>query len=564
MRDVRRAFQKTRHQKVRRRDIPSSSIDASAGSRPIASTSDSGRLTWGSAGLVGLFALLALCLHVFGLGQRPLWSDEAATYWTVHAHVRDILVGARTDGTPPIYFLAVSVATWVWGWSEVGLRLTSIVAATLMVPAVFVLARRISTVRVALLAAGLTALSPLVHYYAVEARNYALVQLETVAIVYMAWRAIESPDRKRWWGLLTLAYATQLATHNYGLFLLPVLPVVCLVIGGRGRIVRGAKAATASLAACIAYVPWFGIARKHAADGVGDWIAPFWRDTPPLAAVLRSFEVFGFGGLYPRYLSYLGRATPMRFLSVAVTAGMLGIAAACRWPSESDRDSHVRAKVLCLGFLLLPLIGAWLVSFLREPLYLVGRYDTIVLPVFLIVFAIGLAWLTRVRPVAGWGAVILTAGLGIMSHSTSLAGVKVDNKDQMAAREIAEQARASDPVVSTGLRRPAVDYYLDREGHHMAITSFPPEINDHPGWFSAEKILDDRVQLQKEADALAQTVAREGNGGHVWLLMSDPNEVDSFLSVALSHRFVVDEECTHRELELYCLSSTSAGPDEFR
>ena len=95
----------------------------------------------------------------------------------------------------------------------------------------------------------------LVHYYAVEARNYSLVELETLAILYVAYRAIQTPDELKWWVLLAFAQTTQLWTHNYAVFLLPAPALVCFLVGGRERIVRSAKAAAASSLAVVLSLP---------------------------------------------------------------------------------------------------------------------------------------------------------------------------------------------------------------------------------------------------------------------------------------------------------------------
>ena len=411
-----------------------------------------------------------------------------------------------------------------------------------------------ATMRIAVIAAGLCALSPLVHYYSVEARNYSLVQFETLVILYAAWAAVTEPDRVRWWALLVLAHAVQLWTHNYSLFLLPVLPLVCLVAGGSHRCRLAAKALSASGLAFALYIPWFLIARQHAALGIADWIVPFWLKIPPMAAIPRSLEVFGFGGLYPSNLSYLGTATPLRLVSLPLTAVLLTAAGLCRWSPTSSQADGRPAKALLLAFVALPLVGAWVSSLLFEPLYMVGRYDTIVLPVFLIVFAVGIDCVYRWRPIAGSAALALTAALGIQTHWTSLSGPVPDDMGRIAAYNLASEAAVSDPIIATGYRRLVVAYYLDRLDHRMEIRSYPPEVGEHPGWYSAARLLSDRTRLAREAQQLSESVQRDAAGRRLWLLISPRNDIDTYLDDALMGPFSIDEERTHRECGLICLT----------
>lgn len=515
---------------------------------------------WVAAGAVAFLTLLGVVIHVFGYSDRVLWSDEASTYWTIQVGLDDLLRGARTDGTPPLYFVIVALVTRLCGVSEVSLRLASIVPASLLVPAVFALVHRLATRRTAFIAAGLAALSPLVHYYSVEARNYALVQFETVMIVWAAWNGVRSPDRIRHWVTLALAHAVQLWTHNAGVFLLPVLPLTLLLAGGRARIRLALKASGAVLAAFVLSSPWLVLARQHAAAGIADWIVPYWEQTPPAAALLRSFEVLAFGGRYPEYLSYLGTAASLRPLAIPLTAVILLAALFSPRSRERHAESNVAPGPILLGFVALPLVGMWSFSLVAEPLYLVGRYDTIVLPIFLVVLAEGLEGLLSWRPTVGWGCVGAIAALAALTHATSLGQTVPDDPDVEAARVLSRQGGMGEPVVATGLRRPVVEYYLDRAHHPMSLLSYPAEVGEHPGWHSPARLLADPDKLADEAEKLAEALASEAPGRRVWLLASPRNQVDSSLLVALARRFVVDEQHTDRRFGLYCLAPARTLP----
>ena len=509
--------------------------------------------------LVVAFTCLAAVLHVLCQSGRPLWLDEACTYWTVQVGPGELVRGVRTDGSPPLYFLIVRAVTQALGSSEFVLRLPSMAAATAMVPAIYAVARLFTSPRAAVIAAGLTAVSPLVHYFSVEARSYALVQLETLAIVYAGYRAMLAPRQRRWWLLLCAAQATQLWTHNFALFLLPVPTIVCLVAGRHERWKLAMRAMAAAAAAFALDVPWFLQATTAAGSGVGDWINAFWLKTPPFAAIVRSLEVFGFGGLYPPYLSYLGKVPAFRMLAIPMSLGLLGLAA-LPWAEERPRrEARIAVKSL-LCFLFVPLVGAWLYSWFRQPLYLVGRYDTIVLPIFLILFAIGLEKLLRRRPWIGGIVATVVVGLAAVSLSTAFRTPADMTRDAMAAEQLALNAKAGDLIVATGLRRPVISYYLDRKGNRASMSSFPAELEEHPGWRSRDRLLLDRQQLIADAARLSERMAATAREGHaVWLLSSGPNEVDDYLFRSLPDHLIVDETRSRRRSGLILLTHSPDG-----
>jgi 4-amino-4-deoxy-L-arabinose transferase-like glycosyltransferase len=503
---------------------------------------------------VAACTLVAAAFHVFSQSQRHLWADEASTYWTVQARVVDLLRGARTDGTPPLYFLVVSAVTRLFGATEIVLRLTSILAATALVPASYAVARSFASRRAAVLAAALAAISPLAHYYAVEARPYALLQLETLAILYFAYRAIQAPRTHRWWVLLCVAHAIQLCTHNYALFLLPVPACVGLLVAGRGRWTVATRAAAAALVAFAIDLPWFLRAQASAAAGVADWLRPYWQITPPSAAVARSLEVFGFGGRFPDYLTYLGIAPDVRLLALSLTVGVLAMATVVPWTTRTEADTG-RSTTLLI-FLLVPLTGAWLYSSLFQPIYYVGRYDTMVLPVFLILFAIGLDETMRLRLWLGGALVLMVVVLaGVSSWPAFGPSLDSDVEDVMAASILVQQASPADPIVVTGTRRPVLEYYLDRSGHTATLVSFPPEIADHPGWYSDSRMEREPSRLVHEGEALAEHLATAARQGHaVWILSSgSDHRIDNYLYVPLMRHLVVDEAHSTKDWRLYCL-----------
>ena len=461
----------------------------------------------------------------------------------------------RTDGSPPLYFLLVQAVTGVFGSSEIALRLVSIAAATALVPACYAVARVFATRRTALVAAALAVVSPLVHFYAIEARNYALVQLETVAIVYVALRALAAADRWRWWILLALAETIQLWTHGHAVFVVGATPLVFLLVASRDRIRVAMYAAAASALAVVLALPALIGAWRYSAVGVADWIVGYWKQTPPAAAVLRSLEVFGFGGLYPSYLSWLGQVPSIRPLSVALTALLMIAAVAPMAMRTRRRSARAVATNALLAFLLLPLLAAWLYSSLRQPVYFVGRYDTIVLPAFLILAAMGLDELLRLRWWIGASACVTVLALSSLSFVVvERIAVFPNEEDRRAAEHIAREAQPSDPIVTTGLRRAVFAYYLDRAAHSSALTSFPPEVAEHPGWYSAERMLTDRASLAQDGERVAaDLISRARQGSRVWILASGPNEVDAYLYRTLLTALVLDRPASREDLQVLCL-----------
>src|SRR3954447_18166021 len=152
------------------------------------------------------------------LDGQSYWFDEATT---VHLLRMDLggMLGAIPDSesTPPLYYVLAWLWSKVFGVSEWGLRSFSALAGTATIPVVYALGRRAISERAGLVAAALTASSPLLVWYSQEARAYALLVLLCAAAAVLAIDARERP-RPRALVLWAIMSALALTTHYFAVF----------------------------------------------------------------------------------------------------------------------------------------------------------------------------------------------------------------------------------------------------------------------------------------------------------------------------------------------------------
>ena len=97
----------------------------------------------------------------------------------------------QTEQAPPLYY----VLAWLWtrpfGTSEVGVRTLSALLGTAAIPLAFALGRQLVSQRAGLVAAALTAFSPLLVWYSQEARSYALLVPMSGLTILLFQRAVD-------------------------------------------------------------------------------------------------------------------------------------------------------------------------------------------------------------------------------------------------------------------------------------------------------------------------------------------------------------------------------------
>jgi mannosyltransferase len=188
----------------------------------------------------GLLAiiLIALALRLALLGQQSLWYDEGVTWLLSQQPLGELIQWTAADIQPPLYYLFIWESDALFGHSEWALRFPSAIFGVLTVALIYSLARRLfpapspgSLASAPHLAAALLTLSPVMVYYAQEARMYTLLILEATLASYLLLKILypkqsgfnQQPSTfnlQLSTFLYALTAAAALYTHYFAVFLL--------------------------------------------------------------------------------------------------------------------------------------------------------------------------------------------------------------------------------------------------------------------------------------------------------------------------------------------------------
>jgi mannosyltransferase len=168
---------------------------------------------------VAALTVLAAALRFATLDQQSLWLDESYAIEDIARPFGAMLDWARAkEGSPPLYFVLA------WGWAklfgagDVGLRSLSALAGTATVPLVYAAGTAIASRRAGVVAAALTAVSPLMIWYSQDARPYALLVAFGAASLWCAARAV-TEGKPRWLAGWAVSASLALTTHYFAGFL---------------------------------------------------------------------------------------------------------------------------------------------------------------------------------------------------------------------------------------------------------------------------------------------------------------------------------------------------------
>jgi 4-amino-4-deoxy-L-arabinose transferase-like glycosyltransferase len=213
-----------------------------------------------SKALVALvvLTLIGAGLRFYQLGAQSIWFDEAYSIYVANQPVWDIITGIEPSHLP-FYFVLLKVWMFLFGQSEVAVRLLSVVFGVALIPALFLLARRMFGQPIGLITSFFAAISPFLIYYSQETRPYELLALQAVITTYFLLRALD--DGRWWWIAYGLSSATMLYTHYYGVLFFgaqSLFVLILLVLRHRESIVRpvALRWMIVEIVLALAFFPW--------------------------------------------------------------------------------------------------------------------------------------------------------------------------------------------------------------------------------------------------------------------------------------------------------------------
>lgn len=197
-----------------------------------------------------LLAIVALgaAIRFATLDSQGYWFDEAFTVGIVSLGPLELLREVvDTENSPPLYYLLAAGWERLFGGDEVALRSLSALLGTATIPVVYAAGGALGSRGPALVAGALTAASPMMIWYSLEARPYALLALLSALSFLGFLKALQRPT-SGWLWLWALASALALGTHYLAVLLVApeALWLVLAHPGSRRRVMLAAGAVSAA------------------------------------------------------------------------------------------------------------------------------------------------------------------------------------------------------------------------------------------------------------------------------------------------------------------------------
>ena len=139
--------------------------------------------------------ILGLVLRLICIDKPDgLWNDEYVS-WLIASTQNGFWDAVKSQCHMPFYYLYLKFLITIFGQSDLVLRLTSVFAGVLAIPAMYFLGKE-KNEQTGLFCAGFTAISSFLIYYSQEVRLYSVLFLFSALCMLYTIKLIKKPDKK--------------------------------------------------------------------------------------------------------------------------------------------------------------------------------------------------------------------------------------------------------------------------------------------------------------------------------------------------------------------------------
>jgi len=462
-----------------------------------------------AAGAVAIVSGVALRFWA----PTALWLDETLSVNIAGLPLHRIPGALSHDGAPPLYYVLLHFWTALFGTGNLAARSLSGVISVITLPVFWMAGRRLGGRRYAWIVFFLALGSPFAISYATSVRMYSLMILLSLLGYLAVARALENPTPGRLAAVAAVT-AALLYTHYWGIYLVLVTAAWLLWRIRSGR--SGAQVSRALVLGGLVWLPWapvFAYQTLHTGTP--------WTTSASPGDLLNVFSDYSGGGAWGTLLMFatfalfivgvFGRtAGPGATVLAETSEGTprpVAAGSAIVVELRPRRETGPLAGIIVGTLSLAVLLGAVANS------AFVARYAAVVLPLFLLVVAAGVAVLPGERFRVGCVAVLCLAGL--------LTGYGANGQQRTQAVQVAAvlnaKAQAGDVVVyCPDQLGPAVNRLVRVPG--LSELTFPRAAGpQRVDWVDYRKTISSTDVEQFAQDALA----RVPSGRTLWLVWRD-------------------------------------------
>jgi hypothetical protein len=255
------------------------------------------------------------------------------------------------------------------------------------------------------------------------------------------------------------------------------------------------------------------------------WFVPLWHAKPVWRHAFDSLLSFSFGP-FPPY-------TAISSVGSSVTvAGAVMAAVLVRGVYSLRGSAAMRVCLLASG---LALVAPIAYSLLLQPVFIPGRTDHYLHPIFLLLVATGVADISE-RRLPRIGVVLLFCALSLWVL-VPYYETPTKNASRSYMEEVKKVAAPGDILIATGCTVAVSEYYALKWDLPVVFITYPLSLIKHPGFFNPEDEASRPDDLASDAESLVAAWKDSPSAIGKGIILLTPDRINRVLLSALSREF---------------------------
>lgn len=466
---------------------------------------------------------MGAAFRIVNITKASIWHDEGFSIFLAVRSPELIWAGSARDVHPPLYYELLHFWTRLFGTSALAIRSLSALAGVALIPVGYLVVKKISTNRAAILASLILACAPFLIRYSQEARMYGLLGLFMLLALYSVACIAQKPKSSWPYILYTLSIAAGLYTHYYAALVVIAMWIYLLVmqkpthIRFNKSIILSGRWWLANIVALLLFIPWVPnmIAQLRRGQGLG------WLPKTSLQTFHDTiWQYLTFTDAH-KLIVYLYWLVPILIIALSI------------YLVFSDKGIHKYSRLL-VSYSFVPIIIALAVS-LQKPIFHERYFVFVAVGIYLII-AISVDKLAGKRT---WLLVLLSA----LVIGTELIGVRnvyaqSSHKMSQVIKIINNQVQSSDTILAGELYVYFDASYYNSTGKIIGLYTANSNLN---GYGESGLLYNQNVYL----DSYSKVPP-----GRVWII-GKTGEHDYYNQIPSNWALLLQSQAGYSEIRLY-------------
>jgi 4-amino-4-deoxy-L-arabinose transferase-like glycosyltransferase len=473
--------------------------------------------------------IIGTLLRLYDLGKQSFWLDEARGFFRANKSVSELWRGQINESNPPLYDIILHFyLKFSHAKDEGSIRMLSVIFGIALIPFSYFIGRYIFSGKGGLYFALLIAISPFHIYYSQDAKMYSLLALLSLGSFFTYYLCF-CKTNLAYWFLYASATILLIYTHNYGAFFYFSQIIIFILLFKKFR-AKTRNFLLSNLLILFFIIPRIIYLPRQFFLDYNPWIKH-----PQISDIFKMLANFIL--LVPGMQFDVPLSLALLFIAMIFSAALISafVSAKNKTNGLDAAQFTLPDKIKFIGcHFFIPLAIALLLS-IKKPVYVSGRYDMLVFPLFCLLIAYGFSSIKK-NLLQGFfikSIVVLTA-VSLYNYYF----VFYKSNDRKVSSFIMSKATKSDILIFTDLSESAYNFY-SKPDYHPALIKFP---ESNLGWLPRAAFKDQPAYIINELQQLNKKIKPLlKKDSKIWLMCTNLN-LNNFLILVLKKNYPLLEK----------------------